>query len=73
MAGHGDSWSAMGTAWAMTGTLLAGICVWGGIGYVIDRMVGVRWLFLPIGMLIGVSASIYLVYVKYGRDERHDA
>lgn len=61
----------MGTAWALTGTLVAGILVWGGVGYVADRITGFRWLFLPIGMVVGVSASIYLVYLKYGRDERH--
>ncbi len=62
----------MGTAWALTGTLVAGILVWGGVGYLLDRLVGFRWLFLPIGMLVGVSASIYLVYLKYGSDERHE-
>jgi F0F1-type ATP synthase assembly protein I len=73
MAGRGDAWSGMGAAWAMTGTLLAGILVWGGVGYVVDRAVGFRWLFLPIGMLVGVSAAIYLVYRKYGSDDRHEA
>jgi F0F1-type ATP synthase assembly protein I len=62
----------MGTAWTLTGTLLAGILVWGGVGYLVDRLVGLRWLFLPIGMLLGAGASIYLVYLRYGRDE-HDA
>jgi F0F1-type ATP synthase assembly protein I len=62
----------MGTAWALTGTLVAGILVWGGVGYLVDRLVGFRWLFLPIGMLAGVSASIYLVHLKYGRDERNE-
>jgi F0F1-type ATP synthase assembly protein I len=61
----------MGTAWALTGTLVAGILVWGGVGYLLDRLAGFRWLFLPIGMLVGVSASIYLIYLKFGRDERN--
>ncbi|MBI2238823.1 MAG: hypothetical protein HYU54_09925 [Actinobacteria bacterium] len=71
MAGRpdrGDPWRGFGTAWAVMGTLLAGIVVWGGIGYVVDRLIGFHWLFLPVGMLIGVSTSIYLVYVRYGRD-----
>jgi len=62
----------MGTAWALTGTLVAGILVWGGAGYLVDRLVGIRWLFLPIGMLVGVSAAIYLVHLRFGRDERHE-
>jgi F0F1-type ATP synthase assembly protein I len=66
--GRGEGWSGMGTAWSITGTLLAGILVWGGIGFLLDRWLDLRWLFLPIGMVIGVGASIYLVYVRYGRD-----
>ena len=62
----------MGAAWNVTGTLLAGIVVWGGLGYLIDRWVGLEWLFLPIGMLVGVGASIYSVYVRFGRDEHHE-
>lgn len=68
--GSGDAWKGVGTAWALTGTLIAGILVWGGIGYLVDRLIGLRWLFLPVGMLIGVSTSIYLVYVRYGRDHK---
>jgi F0F1-type ATP synthase assembly protein I len=66
--GRGEGWSGMGTAWNITGTLLAGILVWGGIGFLLDRWLDLRWLFLPIGMVIGVGASIYVVYVRYGRD-----
>jgi len=58
----------MGTAWALTGTLLSGILVWGGVGFLLDRWLDLRWLFLPIGMVIGVGASIYVVYVRYGRE-----
>ena len=58
----------MGTAWSIIGTLFGGILVWGGIGFLLDRWLDLRWLFLPIGMVIGAGASIYLVYVRYGRD-----
>jgi len=50
------------------GTLAAGILAWGGIGYLVDRLIGLRWLFLPIGMVLGVGTAIYVVYVRYGRD-----
>ena len=59
----------MGTAWSITGTLLGGILVWGGIGFLLDRGLGLRWVFLPVGMLIGSGASIYSVYLRYGRDD----
>ncbi len=58
----------MGTAWSITGTLLGGILVWGGIGFLLDRWLDLRWLFLPIGMVIGAGASIYSVYLRDGRD-----
>jgi F0F1-type ATP synthase assembly protein I len=50
------------------GTLLAGIVVWGGAGWLLDRWLGFDGLFVPIGMLLGVGAAIYLIYVRYGRD-----
>jgi ATP synthase protein I len=67
---RGDAWSGFETAWTITATLLAGLLVWGGIGYLADRLVGFRWLFLPIGMVVGMAGGIYVVYMKYGRD--HD-
>lgn len=62
-------WSGAGVAWAVTGTLLAGLLVWGGIGYLLDRLLGFDRLFLPIGLVVGAGGGIYLVYVRYGRDD----
>lgn len=67
MAHSTNPWGDVGIAWAVTGTLIAGIGVWGGVGYLLDRLLGLRWLFLPIGMVVGVAGGIYLVYVRYGR------
>jgi hypothetical protein len=72
MAGGPDpssGWGGASTAWAITGTLLAGILVWGGVGYGLDRLLGFEALLLPIGMVVGIAASIYLVYVRYGKDD----
>jgi F0F1-type ATP synthase assembly protein I len=66
--GLGEGWSGAGTAWAITGTLLSGLLVWGGVGVLLDRWIGFHWLFLPIGMVVGMGTSIYVVYVRYGRD-----
>jgi F0F1-type ATP synthase assembly protein I len=68
--GGGEGWRGMGTAWSVLGTLFSGILAWGGLGYLVDRLVGLRWLFLPIGMVVGVGAAIYLVYLRYGRDDQ---
>jgi F0F1-type ATP synthase assembly protein I len=53
-------------AWAITGSLLSGIVVWGGVGYLLDRALGTSFIAL-IGVLVGVFAALYLVYVKYVR------
>jgi F0F1-type ATP synthase assembly protein I len=64
---HGEAWSGVGEAWAVIGTLFSGLLVWGGVGLLVDRLTGFRWLFLPVGMLVGIGTSIYLVYMRYGR------
>src|ERR671918_1592893 len=64
-----SDWSGFGTGWAATGTLLAGILTWGGIGWVIDRLANTGRLFLAIGLLVGAAGGIYLVYLRYGRDD----
>jgi ATP synthase protein I len=72
MAGRpdrGEAWRGAGTAWSITATLLAGILVWGGIGYLVDRWMGFDGLFLPIGMVVGIAGSLYIVYVRYGRED----
>jgi hypothetical protein len=52
--------------WAVLSTLIAGIAVWAGVGYGLDRLFDTEFL-LPVGMLLGVASAIYLVVVKYGR------
>jgi F0F1-type ATP synthase assembly protein I len=55
-----------GAGWAVLGTLIAGMLVWGGIGWLVDRWLSTR-AFLPIGLIVGVAGAIYLIVVKYGR------
>jgi F0F1-type ATP synthase assembly protein I len=52
--------------WAALSTLIAGIVVWGGIGYGIDYLLGTSFV-VVIGLLLGVISSIYLVYARAGR------
>jgi len=72
MAGEpdrGDAWSGSGTVWSIIGTLGAGVAVWGLIGYGLDVWLGFRWLFLPIGLVVGAAGGFYLVVVRYGRNQ----
>jgi F0F1-type ATP synthase assembly protein I len=45
--------------------MLSGIIVWGGAGLLLDRLWDTRFLAL-VGTLLGLTAAIYLVVVKYG-------
>ncbi|MBF8191019.1 AtpZ/AtpI family protein [Nonomuraea sp. K274] len=52
--------------WAIPSQLLAGMAVYGGVGWLLDR-----WLdtsaFFPIGVVLGVVLAVYLVYRKHGQ------
>ena len=53
------------TGWAVTGTLLSGMAVWGGAGWLLDRWLGILF-FAPAGILLGTALAIYLVVARYG-------
>ncbi len=60
---RGPAWG-MGTGWAIVGTLLSGMIVWGGIGWLLDWWLGVNFL-LPIGLVLGAAGAIFLVVKRY--------
>src|SRR4029450_9640305 len=60
---HTPSGADMG--WNITGTMLSGIIVWGGVGWVLDRWLGTR-IFPLVGTILGLTVAIYLIVVKYG-------
>lgn len=62
----------MGTGWSISGTLLAGVLLYGGIGFLLDRWLGTPKVFTAIGLLVGAGLGIYLVYVKYGKEHPQD-
>lgn len=49
----------------MLGTLLSGLLVWGGIGWLVDRWLGTGFA-LPTGMILGMIGSFYLIYKRFG-------
>ncbi len=55
-------------AWRMISTLLAGPIFWGAIGALVDRLADTSRVFLPLGVVIGFITSIYIVYVRFGKD-----
>ncbi len=43
--------------------------MWGGVGYLVDRLAGFGHVFLPIGMIVGLGVALYIVYIRYGRED----
>jgi len=65
-----DAWEGYGRAWSMIGTMLAGLLVWGGIGFLVDRLTGFHALFLAIGLVVGAVGGVYLVVRRYGTERK---
>lgn len=45
--------------------VLSGLLLYGGLGWLGDWYFGVSWL-LPLGLIVGLMASIYLIIKRYG-------
>jgi ATP synthase protein I len=53
--------------WSIFGYLLSGLVFWGGIGYALDKWLN-NGIFTLIGLLVGISGAIYLVWLRFGRE-----
>lgn len=49
----------------MIGTLISGMAVWGGVGWLIDQWADTR-VFFPVGVILGMAVAIYLVVARFG-------
>lgn len=64
-SGTGEKAVSAGAVWSVLGTLLSGLLVWGGIGWLVDRWLGTVLAF-PIGMVLGMIGSFYLIHKRFG-------
>jgi ATP synthase protein I len=55
-----------GALWSIFAYLLSGLVVWGGIGYGLDQWLNKNF-FTLIGLLLGMGAALYLVWLRFGR------
>ena len=62
-----DAWSGMGIGWAITSTLIAGMLLMGGLGYLVDALFGTERVFTGMGFVLGAALGVYAVYLRYGR------
>lgn len=54
------------TGWAVVGYLLAGMAVWGFIGWLVDQWLHLRGVGVGIGVVLGTAGAIYLIVRRYG-------
>ena len=52
--------------------LIAGLAVYGFLGWLGDDLLGTKWM-LPTGMVLGTAGSVYLIIRRYGRAEQETA
>lgn len=45
--------------------IIAGLIFYGGLGWLGDHFLNTSWL-LPIGLIVGIGASVYLIIKRYG-------
>jgi ATP synthase protein I len=64
-----DAWAGMGVGWSVTSFMIGGIAVWGGLGYLADRLIGTDGIFFAAGAILGAIGATYLVWLHYGRGE----
>lgn len=69
-AGAASGSSGANTGYAVVGTLLSGIVVWGAIGWLLDRWFDTV-MFAALGVVMGAVLGIYLVMVKYAQLPLH--
>jgi F0F1-type ATP synthase assembly protein I len=62
-----DQPDSANAAWSIVSYLLSGMAVWGGAGWLLDRWAGLDAVFFPIGLIVGIAAALYIVYVRFGR------
>lgn len=54
-------------AWRSVSSLLAGILLYGGLGYFIGKFFGHQEIFMAIGILVGIFLALYLTYTRVSR------
>jgi F0F1-type ATP synthase assembly protein I len=53
--------------WMVVSYLIAGMLLYGGLGWLISRWTGLTAALLPIGMVVGLVIALVMVVLRYGR------
>lgn len=55
------------SAWMIVSHLLAGILLYGGIGWLLGLWLGHQAAFVAAGVILGSALSLYLVHIRVSR------
>lgn len=58
----------MNTGLRVLSYLIAGVALYGGLGWLVDHLLGTGF-WLPIGIVLGAAASVYTIIRRFGRVE----
>ncbi|NUR61533.1 MAG: AtpZ/AtpI family protein [Catenulispora sp.] len=58
--------------WSITGHLLSGMVLYGGLGWLIDKWAGTSNVFAPLGVIFGLAAGLYLTFRQLSVLERQE-
>ena len=64
-----NGWSGMGIGFSIASTILGGMLVWGGLGYLLDRLIWSEMIFTALGFILGAAGGGYIVYLRHGKGE----
>jgi len=57
---------------SITGYLLTGMVLYGGLGWLIDKWAGTSTVFAPIGVVFGLAAGLFLTFRQLSVLERQE-
>ena len=60
----GDTDQPQGDPWHAFGYIVAGVCVYGALGWGLDRWLGTTFL-VAIGILLGAGFGIYMTWARF--------
>ena len=61
-----DDAAAANVGWTALGYLIAGMAVWGFIGWLVDLWLKTHGIAIGVGIMIGAAGGIYLVMRRLG-------
>jgi ATP synthase protein I len=62
----GDPPPGSGQAWTALAYLVAGMAVWGFVGWLVDQWLDTPGIFFGVGAVVGAAGGIYLVVRRLG-------